>query len=440
MTSYARRVGLFPASMLVVGGIIGSGIFLNPSVVASRAGSSTLIISAWVLGGVIAILGAFIFAELGARRPATGGGYVYLREAWGPLPAFLYAWTILLVIGSGAIAAVAMTFASYALAVAGAPAGWTNTLALMAIVALTGLNVLGVRQSAVTTTIFTLLKLGALAMLIIVGLGGELAGRFPASLPQQPPTTPVIALAGALVPVLFAYGGWQQTNFMAEELIDPERNLPRALLLGVLIVVAVYVSANFVYVGALGPAGLAASTAPAADTMQIVLGPVGRTLIGAGIALSTFGFLNLAICANARVVQAMAADGLFFEPFARLHPRFQTPHIALLAQGLWSAALALSRSYGALLDYVVFGDWIFFGLTAATLFVYRRRDLGKAPPSFRAPFWAVSTGLFVLAAIYVVLGSVIAAPGNALRGAALIALGVPIFLWRRRSNDRRTVG
>ena len=440
MTTYARRVGLFPASMLVVGGIIGSGIFLNPSVVAARAGSSTLIISAWVLGGVIAILGAFIFAELGARRPATGGGYIYLREAWGPLPAFLYAWTILLVIGSGAIAAVAMTFASYALAVIGLPAAWTNALALLAIVALTSLNVLGVRQSAVTTTIFTLLKLGALAMLIVVGLGGELAGRFPDALPQQPPTTPVIALAGALVPVLFAYGGWQQTNFMAEELIDPERNLPRALLLGVLIVVAVYVSANLVYVGALGPAGLAASTAPAADTMQIVLGPIGRTLIGAGIALSTFGFLNLAICANARVIQAMAADGLFFERFARLHPRFQTPHIALIAQGAWSAALALTRSYGALLDYVVFGDWIFFGLTAATLFVYRRRDQGRAPPPFRAPFWAVSTGLFVLAAIYVVLGSISAAPGNALRGAALIGLGVPIYLWRRRRGDGHTVG
>ena len=198
-----------------------------------------------------------------------------------------------------------------------------------------------------------------------------------------------VALAGALVPVLFAYGGWQQTNFVAEEMVDAPRNLPRALLWGVGIVVVVYLLANVVYLRALGVGGLADSTAPAADTMQILLGPAGRTFIAVGIALSTFGFLNLAICANARVYQAMARDGLFFDAFARLHPRFRTPVVALVAQGAWAVVLVLSGTYGELLDYVVFGDWIFFGLTAATLFYFRRQDAlaGTARPEFVTPAW-----------------------------------------------------
>jgi APA family basic amino acid/polyamine antiporter len=434
MAGYVPRVTRMQATMLVVGGIIGSGIFLNPAVVAARAGTSSLVLTAWLMGGVVAVLGGLIFAELGARHPAAGGGYVYLREAFGELPAFLHAWTLLLVVGSGAIAAVAMTCASYALAVLGLSASWTGVVAVGVIVVLTGINVAGIQQSAVTTTVFTVLKLLALAFLILAGLGADLAGRFPPLPDGRPPASPALALAGALVPVLFAYGGWQQTNFLAEELIDPVRNLPRALLTGVGVVVAIYVLANVVYLRALGPGGLAESSAPAADTMQLLLGPAGRSFIGASIALSTFGFANLAICANARVCQAMAADGLFLEPFARLHPRLRTPYVSLAALGAWSVALALSGSYGALLDYVVFGDWIFFGLTAATLVVFRRRDQPGSRPPFAAPLWWLATLLFVAAAAYVVVGSVSAAPANALRGAALILAGVPMYLWRRRRH------
>jgi APA family basic amino acid/polyamine antiporter len=248
--------------------------------------------------------------------------------------------------------------------------------------------------------------------------------------------TATISFAGALVPVLFAYGGWQQTNFVAEEMVDAPRNLPRALLWGVGIVLVVYLLANVVYLKVLGVGGLADSTAPAADTMQVLFGPAGRTFIAIGIALSTVGFLNLAICANARVYQAMARDRIFFDAFARLHPRFRTPVVALVAQGAWAVVLVLSGTYGELLDYVVFGDWIFFGLTATTLFYFRRRDAlaGTARPEFVTPAWQLSVILFVAAAIYVVAGSVIASPGNALRGAALILLGVPLYLWRRRAG------
>lgn len=437
-TTYARRVGLFAGTMMVVGGIIGSGIFLNPSVVAQRAGTSGLTIAAWLLGGGVAVLGAFIYAELGGRRPQAGGGYVYLRDAFGPLPAFLYAWTLLLVIASGAIAAVAMSFASYAAAITGLPPTVITPMALTAIVLLTFINILGVKPSAVMTSLFTLLKLAALGVLIAAGLWAIMGGRAlpsPVLLPLVHGTA-TVSFAGALVPVLFAYGGWQQTNFVAEEMVDASRNLPRALLWGVGIVLVVYLLANVVYLKVLGVGGLADSTAPAADTMQVIFGPAGRTFIAVGIALSTVGFLNLAICANARVYQAMARDRIFFDAFAQLHPRFRTPVVALVAQGAWAAVLVLSGTYGELLDYVVFGDWIFFGLTATTLFYFRRRDAlaGTARPEFVTPAWQLSVILFVAAAIYVVAGSVMASPGNALRGAALILLGVPLYLWRRRAG------
>jgi APA family basic amino acid/polyamine antiporter len=335
-----------------------------------------------------------------------------------------------------------MTFASYAVAVARLPASAITPVALGSIVLLTGINILGVTPSSVMTSLFTVLKLAALGLLIGAGLAAMTGkGAMPATvlLPQARGSA-TVALAGALVPVLFAYGGWQQTNFVAEELVDAPRNLPRALLWGVGIVVVVYLLANVVYLGALGLGGLADSTAPAADTMQIVLGPAGRTFIAVGIAVSTLGFLNLAICANARVYQAMARDRLFFSAFARLHPRFRTPVLALAAQGAWAAALVLSGTYDDLLDYVVFGDWIFFGLTALTLVVFRQQDAraGAAPPEFVAPAWRLSVLLFVAAAIYVVAGSVAANPVNALRGAVLILLGVPLCLWRRRREGEVT--
>ena len=442
--TYARRIGLFSATMLVVGGIIGSGIFLNPSIVARRTGSAALTISTWSLGAVIALLGAFIYAELGRRRPQVGGGYAYLRDAFGPLPAFLYGWALLLAIATGAIAAVAVTFATYAVKILDLPPGAVTALALGAVLLLSVVNILGVQPGAATQNIFTVLKLGALATLLIaaafmpVAVIPTLPPPMASSVLSAPSTFGAILLAmsTALVPVLFSYGGWQQTNFVAEEMRDPERTLPRALVLGVLIVVAVYLGANVAYIRALGINGLALSTAPAADMMSRIAGEGGRRLIAAGIAASTFGFLNLVILVSPRVYQAMARDGLFFASFATLHPRFRTPVAAILFQALVAAALILTGSYGQLLDWVVFADWIFFGTTAVTLVVFRRRDAraGVADTGFRAPFYPVSVALFVLAALYVVFGSIASNPGNALRGVLLLVAGVPVFMfWRRRA-------
>ena len=437
MTTYARRLGLFSATMAVIGGIIGGGIFRTPASVAERVGTAPLFLTAWVLGGLVALAGAFCYGELGSRRPKAGGGYVYLRETLGPLPAFLYGWALLFVIGSGAIAAVAKTFAGYFLALTGLHESLTVPVAVAAIVLLAGINYVGVKPAAVTQNIFTILKLTALAALIAVGLT--------LTVPSRPLPSPavaggraggtVIALGAALVPILFTYGGWQQTNFIAEEIIEPERNLPRALVLGVIGVVTVYLLANIAYLRGLGSAGLAQSTAPAADVMRGLLGPVGATIISAGITASTFGFLNLVILVTPRVFQAMAADGVFFPRFARLHPVYRTPTAAILLQGVWSIVLTLNRSFTALVDYVAFGDWIFFGLTVVGLFIYRGR--AGAQPSFCAPGGGWVPGFFVLAAVYVVASSVWANPVNAVIGSGLIMLGVPVYLYWRGKNVQR---
>ncbi|NTX12265.1 amino acid permease [Myxococcus sp. CA056] len=439
---YSRRVGLFSGVMLVIGGIIGSGIFLNPSIVAQRVHTPALTLGAWLLGGGVALIGAFIYGELGQRIPKAGGSYVYLRDAFGELPAFLNAWGMLLMIATGAIAAVAVTFANYTLALTGLADGYRFPLAVGAIVLLSGINYFGVRPGALTQNVFTVLKLVALA--VLVGAGLLLAGASPSvgnTTPPSPPDSIVLALGAALVPVLFSYGGWQQTNFVAEELVNPERNLPRALLWGVIGVVTVYLLANLTYLRTLGAEGLAASNAPAADALGLLLGPTGRTFITAGVALSTFGFLNLVILVSPRVYQAMAADGLFFPWMARLHPRYHTPSAAIVFQAVWAILLTSTGTYGELLDYVVFADWLVFGATAATLFVYRARERqGQVPRvTYRVPGHPVTPLLFIAAALYVVVGSTASNPLNALKGTLLLGAGVPVFLyWRKRREARAT--
>ncbi|HEX7918509.1 MAG TPA: amino acid permease [Gemmatimonadales bacterium] len=435
MSTYRRELGLFSATMSVVGGIIGTGIFLNPSIVAQRLPSGGWVLTAWATGGVIALLGAVIFAELGQRMPRVGGGYAYLREAFGPLPGFLYGWALLLIMATGAAAAVAMTFASYLQALTGYPIAYAPVVAAAALILLSVLNMAGVRPASWTLNVLTVLKLAALVTLIGAGLllGGPerlAAVSYPAPVLSDAPL--YLLFANALVPILFSYGGWQQTNFVAEEIREPEKTLPRALVLGVLIVVAVYVLANAAYLRTLTHAGLAASTAPASDTMVLLLGPWGRTFITAGIVISTFGFLDLVILVSPRVYQAMAADGLFFKSFATISPRTGTPQVAIGFQGLWAVALLFTKSYGQLLDYVTFADWIFFGTTALTLLVLRRRP---AADGYRAPFATLAVTLFVAASAYVVYGSIQNDRRNALIGAGLLLLGVPVYLfWRWRGG------
>jgi APA family basic amino acid/polyamine antiporter len=304
-----------------------------------------------------------------------------------------------------------------------------------------------VRSGSLAQNIFTVLKLVALAALIGVGIFFAGPRINPITLRVPDPITGfdvIRALGYALIPVLFAYGGWQFANNVASEIIEPERTIPRAMTIGIFVVVAVYVLANVAYLKALGPTGLANSLAPAADTMRAAVGPVGGALMAAGVVVSTIGFVNTGILSAPRMLQAMSADGLFFRFAAKLHPRYHTPAGGIFIQTVWAIVLVLSGTYGQLLDYVVFADWIFFGLIAATIFGYRRRDAKspyEPPKTYRAPGYPLLPALFVITAAFVVGSAIWSNPRNAMLGVVLIALGIPAFLfWRRRSRVEARAG
>lgn len=439
-TTYARRLTLFDGIMVVVGGIIGAGIFLNPAIVAQRLPTPSLVLLAWGLGGVIALIGALCFGELGSRRPEAGGGYVYLREAFGSLPAFLYGWTFFLVINTGATAAVAMTFAYYAGDLFGVGSQMVKPLAIGSVVLLTGINYYGIKPGSITQNIFTVLKLIAVAVLTVAGMmlfGEGTTSQAAAETSSNGTWGLFVAMGTALIPVLFAFGGWQQVNHIAGEIKNPQKNLPRTTIIGVAIVVVSYLFVNFAYVTALGVEGLASSSAPASDVTQAIWGDFGGKLISAGIAISTFGFVNLAILGGARVYQAMADDGLFFEKAADLHPKYRTPSFSLIIQAVWIIILIMSGTYGQLLDYTVFGDWIFFGLVVATLFYYRKKDSNSPDDDvFRMPGYPILPIIFILAAGFVVVSSIFSNLFNAMIGAGLILAGIPIYLyWKSKKEE-----
>lgn len=438
--SFRRALGPFDATMVVIGGIIGSGIFINPYIVAGRLDSTLLVLAAWAAGGAIALAGAYAYAELGAVLPKAGGQYVYLRDGLHPLAGFLYGWALLLLIESGAIAAVAITFANYALRLVGRTDVAAVPLAVAAIAVLSIVNFLGVKPGSRVLNVLVVLKVAALAILIGAGAFAPASpGWLSAVRDTGAPGSTLVAFGAALVPILFAYGGWQNANYIAEEIENPRRNLPISLLAGTVCVVVIYVLVNVVYLRALGLEGLAATRTPASSAAALMFGALGDRFVTAAIAISTFGFLDLAILAPTRVYYAMASDRVFFPSLARLHPGYRTPWVAILIQSTWSCVLALTGRYEQLLNYVVFADWIFFGATVATLIVFRRRyPVGERPPgSFQAPGYPIVQLAFVLVAAAVVSSVVWADPSSALRGALLLAAGIPVFLWFRTKG---TVG
>jgi len=426
--TYLRSLRPWDAALIVVGGIIGGGIFLNPGIAAQRTESGLALLLMWAGAGVLTLVGALCYAELGARRPHAGGTYVYLREAFGPLAGFLFGWTMLLVIYSGSTAAVATIFASYAAALFGLPPAWALPLTVGGLVFVSGINLFGIRLGAQIQNLFALLKLLAVAVLVVCGL--FLAGAGHGQVLAADPARHGVGFIGAALPVLFAYSGFTYLNNLAGEVRDPQRTLPRALSLGMLLVIIAYVLVNVAYLAVLGHAGLAASTAPAADVMQQVAGPVGAKVIALGVAISTLGFCNITLVAGARVLQVMGEDALFFRAVARLHPRWRTPNIALLLLGGWSIVLALSGTYGQLLDYATFGDWLACAVGVATLFWYRRHDEGTT--GFRVPGYPWLPLLFVGIVAWVVAATMHDNPRNAGIGALIMLAGVPVYvLWRR---------
>jgi APA family basic amino acid/polyamine antiporter len=448
----ARRLGLFDATMIVMGGIIGSGIFMNPAVVARQVNTPFLILGVWMLGGLVALIAAFIWAELSALRPEVGGQYTYLREAYHPLIAFLYGWGLLLVIQTGGMAAVAVTFARYFLELTGLRVA-DKVIAALALAALTAINCLGVRAGGTVQSLLMVLKILAILGLIVCGLW-----FFGFTGPRHTDETYSISgtggaglvlsfgflttLGAAMVPVLFAYGGWQTSTFVAGEIREPQKNLPRALIIGVTGVVLLYLGVNFVCLRALGVSGLANTNTPASDVMRLALGQTGARVIAAGIAISTLGFLSQGMLTAPRVYFAMAEDGLFFRIVGKLNPKTKVPIVAIVLQGVLAVAIALWGKYEQILNYVVSVDFIFFGATAACIFVFRRRAGGspvtaEGPRTFaKVPGHPLTTALFVAICWFVVINTVYKYPENTLIGLAILLAGIPAFYFWRARNRR----
>ncbi|HWN97743.1 MAG TPA: amino acid permease [Blastocatellia bacterium] len=443
----ARRLGLFDATMIVMGGIVGAGIFINPYVVAQRVHTPTLVLGAWATGGLIALVGAFIWAELAALKPKVGGQYAYMREAFHPSIAFIYGWTLLLVTQTGGMAAVAVTFAKYFVALTHAPlSDWT--VAAVALAALTLINCLGVRAGGTVQNALMVMKIVAIAALVGCGLL-LISGRWPAATGQVieideawRASSPeggwrlFTAFGATMVPVLFAYGGWQTANFIAGEVRNPRRNLPLGLLIGVVGVIVLYLAVNVVYVGVLGVDGLATTKTPASEVMRLAMGEKGKTLIAIGIAVSTLGFLSQSMLTAPRVYFAMADDGLFFKSVARLDPRTRVPVVAIALQGVLAIVIALSGTYEQILNYVVAVDSIFFAITAAALLVFHSRaKLAGASAALPFRLWSKRTMIvvFIIVESFVAINTAYNYPANSAIGLAILVSGIPVyFFWRAR--------
>src|SRR5215831_541715 len=390
----ARRLGLFDATMIVMGGIIGAGIFTNPYVVAQQVHTPLLILGAWAVGGLIALAGGFIYAELSSQVTESGGQYVYIREAMHPLMGFLYGWSLLFVIQTGGMAAVALIFANHLFELLGVRAGEFSAalLGCAALVLLTIINCIGVRAGTVTQNIFMILKLAAIAVLVVLGLmlASPVSNSTPPAIHSATTWEALIAFGAALIPTQFAYGGWQTACFVAGEVREPRKNLPRGLLLGVLGVIVVYLSVNYVCVHILGAQALSQTKTPATAVMRLALGEKGARFIAAGIAISTIGFLSQSMLTAPRVYFAMAEDKLFFKQLASLN-RARVPAFAIALQGGLAIVIALVASrYEQILNYVVSVDVIFFALSAACVFIFRRP--GRNPSASENAEVSAATG------------------------------------------------
>jgi basic amino acid/polyamine antiporter, APA family len=437
-SGYLRVLSRFDGTMLVIGSIIGAGVFFTPNDIARVVQSPGTMLGVWVLGGLIALTGALSYAELGGLFPRTGGVYVFLREAYGGLPAFLYGWAILLVIAPGALAIVAGFFATNLTRLAPALAGAETAIALAVIVLLTLVNVRGVRWGSTVQNVFTGAKLLAILLLVAGGLAyrGERLLPGPEAVVPAPSHAGIAALLFAMMPVLFSYGGWQNGTYVAGEMRRPQRDVPWAVAVGTLVVIASYLLVNVAYLRVLDPAAIAADRGFAAAAATAALGPAGGAVVTLGILVSTFGICAAMLLTNPRVAQALGADGLFFRPFGALHPRFCTPHWAIAVLGAWSCALLLIGRAGQLLDSVVFVDWVFFAATGATVLIFRRR-LPDAERPYRCPAYPwlplVFTGLASAMAVLTVLK---ADATSRVLGPGILFAGVPAYLAFRKVGRR----
>ena len=417
-----------------MGGIIASGIFMNPSVVAQRLHSTSLILFAWLLGGAIALIGAFVFAELASRRPDVGGLYGYLRDAYHPGLAFMSGWTFLLVSQSGANAAVAVTFATYAHL--WIPIG-IPYLAVAAILATGIINCFGVREGVLTQNVLMLMKIAAIALIVAAGFFGPVAAHgAAAALPILTPLATLAAFGAALIPVFYSYDGWHTAPFIDGEMKNSGRALPMGLVFGVLAVVVLYVAVTLGGLRMLGAQGLAATSTPATDIVRMVIGRAGEGVVGAFIALSTLGFLGNVALTVPRLYYRMAKDGLFFKQLEYLHPKSRAPVVAIALQCAASSIIVAWGNYQRILNYVTPMDFLYMVLAAVAIWIFRRRDTAAAAPAIRIPGHPWSTIFFAAVSTAFVVNAYVAFPKDSLIGLGIFLSGAPVYLLWRRSGRR----
>jgi basic amino acid/polyamine antiporter, APA family len=425
-----QRLKTFDLTLITIGAIVGSGIFRTPAVVAQRAHLPAIIVGCWLGGGVIALIGAFVFAELAARRPLGGGLYGYLRDAYHPIVGFLFGWTLLLISGTGANAAAAVLFAGYLAPLTGLsfdPRG----IAVVTLAVLAGINVLGVRQGGNWQNFMVLLKIGAVAFLIVACLAVH-----PYAVAQtaphifQRPATLAAAIGVAMLPVLFTYSGFQTPSLVTSETMHAQRTIPRGLVIGIAVVIAIYILANVGYLRVLGASGLAATSAPAADAMRAAVGGIGSRFIALAIAISTLGYLSTCMLAYPRVYYQMAADGLFFTKVSYVSPYTHAPATAILLQALVASIIAASGSYEQIINWVVAPQWLFIFLAAGAVFVLRRRDAGLPRPLTTVPGHPVTTGLFIVVLLAIFSAELSIYPRDTLYGVGVVLAGALVYYAR----------
>jgi len=436
----SRSITGLHATALVVGIIIGASIFVQPSVITGAVPSVEGVYFVWIVSGVLTLFGALIAAELASAFPHAGGVYVFLREAFSPGVAFLWGWAMFWTMHTGIIAVIAMVFARYLAFFFPVGDAGLRIFAVGAVIALTGVNYIGVREGSLVQTTLTILKVAAIAAIIVVAF--VLGPRSPLNPPNlaqgvtpQPSSPPFSAsqFPLAVVAGLFAFGGWHMVTYAAEETLEPERTIPRALVVGVLIVTACYVALNAAYFHVLTPEKIAGSTRVAADAADSVLGRGGAALMSALVVASTFGALNGVILSGPRAYLAMARDRLLVGWASAIHPRFRTPHRAILLQGAWAVVLVSTGTYRALFTRVVYTEWIFFALMAVGLMRLRVRE--SYEPAYRVWGYPVIPVVFVASSAYIVVNQILHDPRESAVGLALVLAGLPIYyLWLRNPS------
>jgi len=441
MAKLVRTLTLWDLTVLVVCAVIGSGVFLVPGVVLKQVdGSLILAMLVWIFGGLLSLLGGLAYGELSAFRPEAGGLYVYIRDCFGPLAAFLFGWTTFFVIGTGSAATLAVAFPAYLGQIISLDPLIAKLISIGTIVVLTIVNVRGVRQSADLNNWTTILKVAAIILMsfVLLWLGKgyqNLSG--PDLWPANFTASHLSAFGLAMISVLWAYEGWQYATFNAGEVIDPQRNFPRAFFIGLLALISLYLLANFSYIAALGVKGATGADAIAAKSISAVIGTGASKLLSLAILVSIFSAENSVILTTPRVFYAMAQDGLFFRKLSEVHPKFHTPTFAIISMGIWSSILAATGTFQQLLTYVIFAGWIFYGLGGACVFIYRKRNPGFKLP-YSTPGYPLTPILFVLASAALVINTIAADTRSAMVGIGIVLTGLPAYLiWRRSSTVKQ---